>query len=385
LVTVDEGVQLEVLDWGGSPRQGSGQAGQALVLLAGLGATAHHYDDFAPALAARYRVVGVTRRGHRGSSAAPGGYGPVRLAEDVLRVIDALKLDNVVVIGHSLAGEEMHVLGARHSAKIRGLVYVDAAFDRGDHADTDAFTAVAKTVPAAPGAEDSDKASFTTFRAYLEKYGGAGPEAWLRTRYRANPDGSVAGLWAPEVSVRQAMAKEIQAAYKPYNPERIRVPAIAIYAIPKSADDLIRRGSSDRLPFPELAARAANDSALREAVEKLYLLTRDRVRKHEKWFEAFAEGGRVVELSGTHNLIISNPGEVLQQIETFVSSLGAGRSHGALPVGNGESTDPGDASAHVVRSPEMPLNNESGCASCIACALTFVAGIISSRNPGWAW
>ena len=45
LVTVEDGVQLEVLDWGGS--------GPALVLLAGLGATAHHYDDFAPALTAR--------------------------------------------------------------------------------------------------------------------------------------------------------------------------------------------------------------------------------------------------------------------------------------------------------------------------------------------
>ena len=38
-VTVDENVQLEVLDWGG--------LGPPLVLLAGLGATAHFYDDFA--------------------------------------------------------------------------------------------------------------------------------------------------------------------------------------------------------------------------------------------------------------------------------------------------------------------------------------------------
>jgi len=56
-------------------------------------------------------------------------------------------------------------------------------------------------------------------------------------------------------------------------------------------------------------------------VEKLYLLTRERVSKHEKWFAAFAERGRVVELSGTHDLIVSNPREVLQQIEAFVSSL----------------------------------------------------------------
>ena len=91
--------------------------------------------------------------------------------------------------------------------------------------------------------------------------------------------------------------------------------------LPKSADDLMRRGSSDRSPFPELVARAADDPAIRERVEKLYLLTRERVRKHEKWFEAFAERGRVVELSGTHDLIISNPREVLQQIEAFISTL----------------------------------------------------------------
>ena len=312
-VTVEDGVQIEVLDWGGS--------GPAIVLLAGLGSTAHHYDDVAPALTARYRVVGVTRRGHRGSSAAPGGYGAVRLADDVLRVIDAVGVNNPVVAGHSFAGEEMHILGARHSVRIRGLVYVDAAFDRGDNADTEAFNAVAKTVPAAPSPQPGDLASFASLRAYLEKYGGAGPEAYLRTRYRTNPDGSIGGLWAPDLPIRQAMTKEIQAAYKPYNPERIHVPALAIYAVPKSADDLMRRGSSDRLTFPELVARAAGDPAIREGVEKLYLLTRARVSKHENWFKAFAERGRVVELSGTHDLIVSNQREVLQQIEAFVSSL----------------------------------------------------------------
>jgi pimeloyl-ACP methyl ester carboxylesterase len=312
-VAVDDDVQLEVLDWGG--------AGPAVVLLAGLGATAHQYDDFAQALTPRYRAIGVTRRGHRGSSAAGGGYGFVRLAEDVLRVIDAVGIKNPIVIGHSFAGEEMHVLGARHSAKIRALVYVDAAFDRGDDADDEAFNKVARTVPGAPSPKPGDLASFTALRRYLEQYGGAGPEGYLRTRYRSNADGSVAGLWAPDLSIRQAMSKEIQAAYKPYNPERIRVPALAIYAAPKSADDLMRRGSSDRLAFPELIARAADDPVIREGVEKLYLLSCERVRNHEKWFEAFAERGRVAELSGTHDLIVSNPRAVLEQVEAFVSSL----------------------------------------------------------------
>jgi pimeloyl-ACP methyl ester carboxylesterase len=241
LVAVEDDVRLEVLDWGGS--------GPALVLLTGLGDTAHVFDDFAQALMPWYRVVGVTRRGHRGSSAAPGGYGFARLAEDVLRVIDAVGVNNPVVIGHSFAGEELHLLGARHSAKIRGLVYVDAAFDRGDDADNEAYDAVARTLPAAPSPGPDDLTSFTALRAFLERtQGGAGPEARLRTRYIANPDGTIAGRWAPDLSIRQAMTKEIQAAFNPYNPERIRVPALAIYAVPKSADDLMRRGSFEITP-----------------------------------------------------------------------------------------------------------------------------------------
>lgn len=51
LVTVEDGVQLEVLDWGGS--------GRAIVLLAGLGDTAHVFDDFAPMLAKPYHVYGA--------------------------------------------------------------------------------------------------------------------------------------------------------------------------------------------------------------------------------------------------------------------------------------------------------------------------------------
>ncbi len=67
-----------------------------------------------------------------------------------MRVIDAMGVSSPIVIGESFAGEEMHVLGARYSAKIRGLVYVDAAFDRGDDADNEAYSAAARPVPAAP-------------------------------------------------------------------------------------------------------------------------------------------------------------------------------------------------------------------------------------------
>ena len=300
LVTVDDDVRLEVLDWGGP--------GPALLLLAGLSDTAHVFDDVAPMLSKRYRVVGLTRRGHPGSSAPATGYGSLRLAEDIVRVMDAVGLKNPVVVGHSFAGEEMHVLGARYSTRIAGLVYVDAAFDRGDR--FEAFEAAAKALPGPPGPQPADLASFTALRAFLTRMPGSpGPEGRLRARYVANADGSVRGRWTPEPHVMQAFSNEMRAAYKTYNPERIRVPALAIYAVPKSAAELMR-------PWYD-----ASDPAVRQRVETLYPLERENVARHVKWFAAFAERGRVSELSGGHDLFVSNPHDVLQQIEAFVSSL----------------------------------------------------------------
>jgi non-heme chloroperoxidase len=302
LVAVDNDVQLEVLDWGGS--------GPALVLLAGLGDTGHVFDDFAPMLTSRYRVVGVTRRAHGRSSAPLTGYGFARLAEDVVRVIDTMRLNRPVVIGHSFAGEELHVLGARYPAKITALVYIDAAFDRGDDSDSAAYDAVARTLPAAPTPGPGDLTSFKALQSFLERTQGfAGPEAFLRARWVANDDGTVARLWAPDPPIRQAISTEMRAAYKTYNPEHVRVPALAIYAVARSAADLMRRWYS------------ADDPSIRERLEQLYPLTRERFAHHAKWFEEFAERGRVAELSGAHHLFISNPRDVLQQLETFMSSL----------------------------------------------------------------
>ena len=80
-VKVDDGVELEVLDWGGS--------GRALVLLAGSGHTAHIFDDFAVKLTSLNHVYGITRRGYGASSHPQSGYGAQRLADDVLAVLDA--------------------------------------------------------------------------------------------------------------------------------------------------------------------------------------------------------------------------------------------------------------------------------------------------------
>ena len=119
-VSVDSNVQLEVLDWGGS--------GRPLVLLAGLGNTAHIFDEFAPKLTTAYHVFGITRRGFGASSSPPSGYSADRLADDVLEVLNSLKIERPVLVGHSIAGEELSSVATRLPERISGLIYLDAAY-----------------------------------------------------------------------------------------------------------------------------------------------------------------------------------------------------------------------------------------------------------------
>jgi non-heme chloroperoxidase len=120
-VTVDQGVKLEVLDWGGT--------GRPLVLLAGQGATAHVFDEFALNFTGHHHVYGITRRGYGRSDKpepTPQNYDANRLGDDVLAVIDALQLDHPFIAGHSIAGEELSSIGSRHPERVSGLIYLDA-------------------------------------------------------------------------------------------------------------------------------------------------------------------------------------------------------------------------------------------------------------------
>lgn len=122
-VEVEKDVKLEVLDWGGT--------GRPLILLAGLGFDAHVFDNFAPKLAAHYHVYGITRRGF-GASSVPAptieNYSATRLGDDVLTVMEALKIGRPVLAGHSIAGEELSSIGIRNPEKVAGLIYFDAGY-----------------------------------------------------------------------------------------------------------------------------------------------------------------------------------------------------------------------------------------------------------------
>jgi non-heme chloroperoxidase len=123
MIAVDKDVTLEVLDWGGS--------GPPLVLLAGLSDDAHIFDSFALRFTARHHVYAITRRG-TGISSIPTptaqNYDANRLGDDVVAVLDALKLQHPVLAGHSIAGEELSAVGINHPGRTAALIYLDAGY-----------------------------------------------------------------------------------------------------------------------------------------------------------------------------------------------------------------------------------------------------------------
>jgi pimeloyl-ACP methyl ester carboxylesterase len=119
-ITVNN-VKLHYLDWGGT--------GETLLFLHGMGGTAHFYDDFAPRFTNQFRVLGLTRRGHGESEIPEAGYDTATLVADIRQFLDALKIQRVVLAGHSFAGDELTRFAVVHPDRVIKLIYFDSAYD----------------------------------------------------------------------------------------------------------------------------------------------------------------------------------------------------------------------------------------------------------------
>ena len=116
-VTVEPGVQLEVLDFGGT--------GDAMVLLTGLGDNAHVWDGFAYQFTDNFHVIGITRRGFGRSDQPEDGYDIRTRARDDIRVIDHFGIRQSGVcrpLARGIGNEpaRLRLSGARRQAGLSG-------------------------------------------------------------------------------------------------------------------------------------------------------------------------------------------------------------------------------------------------------------------------
>jgi non-heme chloroperoxidase len=114
------GVRLEYLDWGGT--------GEPLVFLAGLGLTAHIYDEIAPELAKDFHVIGLTRRGFGASEKPTDSYELATLVEDIRQALDSLGIRRAILVGHSFGVQEAAAFAAAFPERVSRVVYLDGAY-----------------------------------------------------------------------------------------------------------------------------------------------------------------------------------------------------------------------------------------------------------------
>lgn len=290
VVTVAPGIDLEVLDWGGS--------GPPLVFLAGLGNTAHAYDDFAPRFVDQFRVVAITRRGFGASSHPDSGYDARTLGSDVSSVLRSMQLDRAILAGHSIAAIELTAMGTHHADQVRKLVYLDTYCNL--PAADSVWQALVESPPAGtatpvqPG--DADTLTASGYVSFVHRTRGVSiPEADIRIRYAE--DG-----WNEELGKG---FRAVFAALETQPCTSVRVPALAIIASRDAIDQ----------EEPHIRADTAAWPAQREVERRLGTMI-EMVRAD---FAAVSPAWRVEVIRGGHHWVfVSHADEVERLMREFL-------------------------------------------------------------------
>jgi pimeloyl-ACP methyl ester carboxylesterase len=292
-VTVDKDVRLEVLDWGGR--------GRPLVLLAGAGNTAHVFDDFALQLTGQYHVYGITRRGFGASVYSGSDFGPDRLGDDVLAVVDALKLNKPILVGHSLGGEELSSVASRYPNRIAAVVYLDAAYGYAfDNGKGTAMSELKGSPPRPPAPGPEDLASFAAYAKWSARINGFSiPEAELRQLWETTPEGGMGKRRPPPAGFRAASLM------KKYT--TIPLPALVIFAEPHD---------------PGAWLKSSTDPAAQEAAKAFAAIESGLVEKQARAIEEAVPTAHVIRIANANHFVyLSNQPEVLREMRAFIGGL----------------------------------------------------------------
>jgi pimeloyl-ACP methyl ester carboxylesterase len=102
-----------------------GGEGPAVILIHGFPQDWFEYRAIMPRLAKQFTVIAVDLRGVGGSTAAPGGYDAVNMAEDVHQLAEALKLKRIYIVGHDIGGMVAYAFVRRYPEATRGAMILD--------------------------------------------------------------------------------------------------------------------------------------------------------------------------------------------------------------------------------------------------------------------
>jgi non-heme chloroperoxidase len=289
-VNVAHDVNLHYLDWGGE--------GEPLLFLAGMGNSAHIFDELAPRFTDRFRVLALTRRGHGRSDRPEVGYDLDTLVGDIQQFCDALQLARVTLVGHSMAGDELTCFAGRFPERVAKLVYLDAALDHSRLQELDAADPVRPPTPT-----EEEFASLDNIRQWLQTQFGFwshAQEADLRETVTYLGDGSVRVGLPPRIG--EALLAGLSRCHPDYS--AVRAPALAFYAV---------------VHTHPLLAMDADEKARAAAQQYVDEVWRPWQQAEIERFRQGMANSRVVELHDAHHhLFLDCQEEVIHEMRAFL-------------------------------------------------------------------
>ena len=285
-------VQLEVIDWGGR--------GPALLLLAGLGESGHIYNDLAPGLTDRFRVIALTRRGHGISSGADSSTCVLdTLVADIVAVMDSLQLERASLIGHSIAGAEITRFAARWPDRTDKLVYLDASHD---------FAGIDSVLSANPAWPPAFSPPSGTARDTLN----AARDRSKRYRFGYWSEAMESGiLRSPDSDEASDACLLRDATLHPKEYRLVRAPALAL-----TAGYTMQNWFFYLHPVVDSARWRGAEHWLTKVLQPWLSAGHQRFRRE-------MQSSRTIEIEADHHLFNSHPDRTLREIRGFLLSTAA--------------------------------------------------------------
>lgn len=287
LIKISNEVNLELLDWGGT--------GTPMLFLSGLGNSAHVFDDFAPKFTDKFHVYALTRRGFGASSQPKNGYDIKTLSRDIISVIDHLHLKKVILVGHSIAGEEITKIGNDYPDRIEKVIYLDAAFDR-----TDLFKQFA-LLPEYPVPNAADSISIQSIKKFIKKVNGVNmPKEELQQTMVFSKEGKYIKDVTPDSLVGSILKSVVKPEYSAIN-----CPSLAIYA----------KYDSPAVAFPFYETL---DSINKKKANQFFPIMSKIATESSEHFLKESKNGVIKRIKGMHYIFLSNPHETEKTMRDFL-------------------------------------------------------------------
>lgn len=279
------GLSLHVLEWS--------RSGVPLVFVHGFGNEAHVWDDLAPAVAPYYRTLALDLRGHGDSDRDPDGrYDYDFHVADLEAATEALGIERLVLVGHSLGGRIAMLFAGRHPERMAGLVVVDSAPELDPRGTVRIQLDLQRSGGGGEaGASGPSFASEAEYRALLARnYPAAGREQLdrlVRHGLRARPD----GRFEPKLDTQWFRGRRG-----------------AGEAEQRAREERLTRELWDalaRVPCPALVIRGAASDVMSADVA-------------ERMEETLAQGRLVVVPRAGHSVMVDNPEACRAALVAFV-------------------------------------------------------------------